>query len=62
MRKEILCPICRCRIMDSYYGVQTDLAIHQPPEGYEALKPTWKPDYLIKCWKCKALIALRRTY
>lgn len=59
MKKEVFCPICHSRIIDAEDGVHTELKIVNP-KGNAPPQPTWKPDFYIKCWKCKSEVALKK--
>lgn len=61
LKKEIYCPICHSRIIDSEVDVHTELRVvktqgHSPPQNL------WVPDYYIKCWKCKSEVGLRKIH
>lgn len=59
MKKEVLCPICRSRIIDAEDGVHTELRVVKP-NVTDLSQPTWRPDFYIKCWKCKSEVELRK--
>ncbi len=59
MQKTIQCPLCGSRIMDAEENVSTQTMVVKPNDP-DTLLNKWSPDYYIKCWKCKAKIALRK--
>ena len=59
MKKSVECPQCGSRIMDAEENVSTQTKIVKPNDP-ELSFNRWPPDYYIKCWKCKARIALRK--
>jgi hypothetical protein len=60
MRKEVLCPVCHSRIIDSEDCICTQLRIVNP-QVHDPPKDSWKPDYYLKCWKCRSIVALRKV-
>lgn len=59
MKKEVYCPLCRSRIIDAENSVYTELRVIDP-KGHDPPQQSWKPDYYVKCWKCKSEVALRK--
>ena len=59
MKKQVFCPRCQSRIFDAEDGVHTELKVVNP-EGANPLQSSWRPDFYIKCWKCKTEVALRK--
>lgn len=51
--KRVNCPNCGSRVIDA--GRDTDTEVHELMQ-YES----WEADYYMKCWKCKAIIGLKK--
>ena len=59
MGKPVQCPLCGSRILDEEEHVSTQTKAVKPNDPDPPFS-SWPPDYYIKCWKCKAKIALRK--
>jgi DNA-directed RNA polymerase subunit RPC12/RpoP len=53
--KQLKCPKCGSRIIDSSKTITTEIR-ELPPEK------DWKPDYFLKCWKCGSENGIKKTH
>lgn len=54
-RKQLKCPICGSRLIDSVSSVKTELVAE------ENIRAGWRPDYFQKCMCCKKQIGIRKV-
>ncbi len=59
MKKQMECPKCGRRILDAESSISSEVKDLDDKRN-EALLRGWKPDYYVKCWKCKAHIGIRK--
>lgn len=59
MKKQLLCPQCGRRLMDTETSVKSETRVMDSPK--DAILEKWIPDYYLKCWKCKARIGIRKV-
>ena len=56
-RRQLACPACGWRIMDTCASDSIDLAIL-----YEGAAFPWKPDFVTRCQRCKNEIGIRKPH
>jgi DNA-directed RNA polymerase subunit RPC12/RpoP len=52
MKKQVICPRCGRRIVDTEDTFRTEAKLLDP-------NIEWKPDLYIKCWKCSSKIGIK---
>ena len=55
MYSSLQCPICKSKLMN------TDSFVVSEVHEYLNLDDLWKPDYVLKCWKCKKQIGIKKV-
>ena len=58
--KTVRCPCCGGRVLDAAGNVDTEVKVVKLSDPLLE-QELWQPDYYIKCWKCKAKLAIRKT-
>lgn len=59
MKKQLLCPRCGRRLIDTESSVNSETK--DMDYQRDAILEKWTPDYYLKCWKCKARIGIRKV-
>ena len=53
MHKQLKCPHCDRRVIDSGENVRSEIRVIRPTDS-------WKADYFTKCWGCKNEIGIKQ--
>lgn len=59
MKKKLLCPLCRSRLIDTESTIKSETKAMDFRDNDSMGR--WIPDYYLKCWKCKANIGIRKV-
>lgn len=51
---KLYCPLCSFRLLDSSLSIRSELKAEKDTDD------SWKPDYYIKCPRCKNQIVIRK--
>lgn len=60
MKIQVGCPRCGRRIFDAESSTKSEIRDLDDKKN-AVLSRGWKPDYYVKCWKCKARIGIRKV-